>query len=211
MFRVSRIILLLAVIAAVWFFWPFGKYEDTAPVVEPQASSDNGPLFTKPLPENAASPQGNPAPDDASQEVAAATPDGTAQRAPQEPLLQPKRFYRVVVQDGGSLKAGDTTITLAEIEVEGLTGQCEDSRGQAWPCGRAARHALRRLIRGRAVMCHVPASGAADSLAAWCSVGDRDLSFWMVAQGWAKPKQPAHAAFKEAAEAARERRLGIWR
>jgi endonuclease YncB( thermonuclease family) len=33
----------------------------------------------------------------------------------------------------------------------------------------------------------------------------------MVTQGWAKPKQPAQAAFKEAEEAARERRLGIWR
>jgi endonuclease YncB( thermonuclease family) len=68
-----------------------------------------------------------------------------------------------------------------------------------------------RLIRSRAVECQVPASVEVAALAARCSVGGKDLSFWMVSQGWAKPKQPAQAAFKEAEEAARERRLGIWR
>ncbi|MCK5908511.1 MAG: thermonuclease family protein [Caulobacter sp.] len=205
MFRVSRIILALAVLGAVWYFWPFGKYDDVVPVSPPQPDTNQtntaqDQLFTKPLSKEAAAPQD------------AASPDEGAREQPKpKAVLRPKRFYRVVVQDGGSLTAGDTTITLAEIEVAGLTGQCKDSRGQAWPCGRAARSALTRLIRGRAVMCHVPVKGDHKSLVARCSVGGNDLSFWMVAQGWAKPKQPAQAAFKEAAEAARERRVGIWR
>lgn len=213
MFRVSRIILVLAVIGAVWFFWPFGKYEDTVSVAPPtrtgqaetgQAETGKGTgqdqLFTKPLSKNMAEPRD-----------AASTDEAAPQQPSPRPLLRPKRFYRVVVQDGGSLNADGMTITLAEIEVAGLSGQCEDSRGQAWPCGRAARSALMRLIRGRAVMCHVPVKGQHKSLTARCSVGGNDLSFWMVAQGWAKPTQPPQAAFKEAADAAREQRLGIWR
>ncbi|BAQ16326.1 thermonuclease family protein [Methyloceanibacter caenitepidi] len=200
MFRVSRIILALVALAAVWFFWPFGKYEDTVSVAPPQTEPGQDQLFTKPLSKDTAVPPG------------AASPDQAASEKPRpQPQLRPKRFYRVVVQDGGSLKTGGTTITLAEIEVAGLTGQCKDSRGREWPCGRAARSALTRLIRGRAVMCHVPVKGEHKSLVARCSVGGNDLSFWMVAQGWAKPKQPAQPAFNEAADAARERRVGIWR
>ncbi|MEM9591077.1 MAG: thermonuclease family protein [Pseudomonadota bacterium] len=217
MSRVLRLIAVLALVGAIWFFWPFGKYEEVVPIA-PQADTEQGQLFTKPLSRDEAAPQANTNPDSATQDasgasrdLAAAPPGGTNQQGTQETLLRPKRFYRVVVQDGGNLKAGGTTIALAEIEVEGLTGQCEDSRGQAWPCGRAARSALMRLIRGRAVMCHVPASNAPEALTARCSVGGKDLSFWMVAQGWAKPTQSAQAAFREAQDAARERRLGIWR
>ncbi|MDJ0512471.1 MAG: thermonuclease family protein [Methyloceanibacter sp.] len=217
MFRVSRLIAVMAVVGAIWFFWPFGKYEEVVPIA-PQADTEQGQLFTKPLSGDAAAPQANTNSDSSTQDdtganrdLAAAPPDGANQQATQKALLRPKRFYRVVVLDGGNLQAGGTAIALAEIEVEGLTGQCEDSRGQAWPCGRAARSALMRLIRGRAVVCHVPASNAPEILTARCSVGGKDLSFWMVAQGWAKPAQPAQAAFKEAQDAARERRLGIWR
>jgi endonuclease YncB( thermonuclease family) len=205
MFRVSRMIVVLAILGVVWFFWPFGRFDDEVAVAPPrsgsgQAETGQDQLFTKPLSDEKA----------ASQDAASPTNEAR-NRAEPKPLLQPKRFYRVVVQDGGSLKAGGTTITLAEIEVAGLAGQCKDSRGHAWPCGRAARSALTRLIRGRAVMCHVPVKSKQKSLVARCSVGGNDLSFWMVAQGWAKPTQPPQAAFKEAAEAARERRLGIWR
>lgn len=200
MFRISRMILVLAILGAIWFFWPFGRYDDEVAVAPPQSETGQDQLFTKPLSQEAAVPPGTASPDQHARE-----------ESKPKPLLRPKRFYRVVVQDGGSLKAGETTIKLAEIEVERLAGSCEDSRGHAWPCGRAARSALTRLIRGRAVMCHVPTKGEHKSLVARCSVGGKDLSFWMVAQGWAKPKQSTQAAFKEAAEAARERRLGIWR
>lgn len=212
---ISRIIIIAAVLGVIWFFWPFGKFDDEVPVEPPRADSGLDQLFTKPLSSEptgkAKSSEGEAEQEDVAQSVAAVSPKDGAQQGPDISQLQPKRFYRVVVQDGSSLKAGDTTIKLAEIEVEDLTGECTDSRGEAWPCGRAARSALMRLIRGRAVECQVPASGDTDTLAARCSVGGKDLSFWMVAQGWAKPKKPTQAAFKEAEEAARERRLGIWR
>ncbi|MGA9444487.1 MAG: thermonuclease family protein [Methyloceanibacter sp.] len=211
MFRVSCLFLVLAALGAIWFFWPFGKYDDMVQVDAPRPEAD-GRLFTKPLSKDADAPEAKPGQEEASQDEAAATPGGAAQQAqPPKSLLQPKRFYRVVVQDGGSIQADDTTITLAEIEVEGLTGKCEDSRGQAWPCGRFARTALTRLIRGRAVLCSVPATGEETNLTARCAVGGKDLSLWMVTHGWAKPKAPASTVLTEAAETAQERRLGIWR
>ena len=211
MFRVSRLFLVLAALGALWFFWPFGKYDDVVHVEPPQPDT-GGQLFTKPLSKDAAAPEAKPGQEAESKDVAAATPGGAAQQAqPPESLLQPKRFYRVIVQDGGSIQAGDTTITLEGIDVEGLTGKCEDSRGQAWPCGRFARSALTRLIRGRAVQCGVPAAGEDTNLTARCAVGGKDLSLWMVTHGWAKPKAPASTALTEAAETAQERRLGIWR
>ena len=211
MFRVSRLFLVLAALGALWSFWPFGKYDDVVQVKPPQLET-GGQLFTKPLSKDAPAPEAKPDQQEASKDVAAATPGGAAQQAqPPESLLQPKRFYRVIVQDGGSIQAGDTTITLEGIDVEGLTGKCEDSRGQAWPCGRFARSALTRLIRGRAVQCGVPAAGEDTNLTARCAVGGKDLSLWMVTHGWAKPKAPASTALTEAAETAQERRLGIWR
>lgn len=211
MFRVTPLLIALAALGALWFFWPFGKFDGVVQVEPPQPTTGGGQLFTKPLSKDAATPEARPEQEGGAQDLAA-LPDGSAEEAqPPKAQLQPKRFYRVVVQDGGSLKAGNTSIRLEGIEVEGLTGQCEDTRGYAWSCGRFARSALMRLIRGRAVVCHVPIKGQPDALTARCSVGGTDLSLWMVAQGWAKPKAPAKANLKTAADTAQERRLGIWR
>lgn len=210
MFRVSRLLLLLAALGAVWFLWPFGKYDDTISIEPPQTHRGQNQLFTKPLSEGAGTPQDRTGATDTPQQDVAATAS-SQQTEPPGPPLQPKRFHRVVVQDGRSFQAGGTTITLAAIAVESPDGQCQDANGQAWPCGRFARTALTRLIRGRAVTCQVPVSGETASLTARCSVGGQDLSLWMVTHGWAKPVPPAQAALQEAEAAARERRLGIWR
>ncbi|ODS00062.1 hypothetical protein AUC68_02740 [Methyloceanibacter methanicus] len=211
MFRVTRILIVLVALGALWVFWPFGKFDGVVQVEPPQQNTGGGQLFTRPLSKTASTPEARSEQEDGAQDLAA-VPGVTAEETqPPKPQLQPKRFYQVVVQDGGSLKAGNTSIRLEGIEVEGLSGQCEDTRGQAWPCGRFARSALTRLIRGRAVICHVPIKGQHEALTARCSVGGTDLSLWMVAQGWAKPKAPATATLKTAADAAQERRLGIWR
>lgn len=212
MFRVSRLLLLLVALGAVWFFWPFGKYDDTISIEPPQTNGGQNQLFTKPLSEDAGAPQDRTGETGTPQQDVAAITDGNSQQTqPPAPLLQPKRFHRVVVQDGRSFQVGGTTITLAAISVESPDGQCQDANGQAWPCGRFARTALMRLIRGRAVTCQVPVSGETANLTARCSVGGQDLSLWMVTHGWAKPVPPTQAALQEAEAAARERRLGIWR
>jgi endonuclease YncB( thermonuclease family) len=117
---------------------------------------------------------------------------------------RPTLLFNVIVLSAGTLKAGDRTIHLAGVAAPEFKRRC-GAAAAAWPCGRMARAALRRLIRGRAVECDLPA-GMAGAVAARCRVAGEDLSAWLVAQGWAADGEE-HAA---AEAAAREARLGLW-
>ena len=74
----------------------------------------------------------------------------------------------------------------------------------------AAKTALRRLVRARAVVCDLPEPGEQKSFTARCAVSGTDLSTWMVRQGWAKPNDPPEPALADAAEAAKSERIGLW-
>jgi endonuclease YncB( thermonuclease family) len=81
---------------------------------------------------------------------------------------------------------------------------------QNWPCGAAAKTALRRLIRARAVVCDLPGPGEHKSFTARCAVSGTDLSTWLVRQGWAKPHDLPEPALADAAEVAKSERIGVW-
>jgi endonuclease YncB( thermonuclease family) len=122
---------------------------------------------------------------------------------------QAAKLYRwVTVRDGGTLQAGKVVIRLAGISARGSDAVCTSAQGKTWPCGIAAKTALARLIRGRAVHCTLPKAGEHNIFEARCSVGGADLSTWMVRQGWAEPRDPALA---KAGTAAKDERLGLWR
>ena len=140
MWLASRILTSLASLGLIWFFWPFGGEKDVVTIERPPPTGHDGRLFTtllrktpspekKPTAETPLEPAANPA---------ASTPT-------------PKLLYRVVVQDGGTLRAGDTLIVLEGIAAHDAGAQCKDTNGRSWPCGARARAALRRLIQGRAV------------------------------------------------------------
>jgi endonuclease YncB( thermonuclease family) len=232
----SRLLTAVVGLGLIWFFWPFGGSDEVVKMVEPPSAHD-GRLFTTPLSEapapEAAPPKPAPAktaapqtvepakttaalpiqsaPGKADTTVSAITPalapDG--QPAPKA-TLKPKRFYRVVVRDGGTLKSGDVVITLDGIAAHQADATCKDAKGRVWACGKQARIALMRLIRGRAVSCKVPASGTVKTLTARCNVGRTDLSEWLVRQGWVKP-DTADTQLAEAADAARKNKIGVWR
>jgi endonuclease YncB( thermonuclease family) len=113
------------------------------------------------------------------------------------------------VSDSGTLEAGDVVIKLNGIVARKADAQCQDEKGKNWPCGAAARAALRRLIRARAVVCDLPAEQK--SFTARCAVSGTDLSTWMVRQGCANPNDPPEPALADAAEAAKSERIGLWR
>ncbi len=154
---------------------------------------------------------------------APATPDMSPPRQPDQtaaldqaptsasPPAVTKLYRRVTVRDGGTLHADGVVIRLAGIAAREATATCKDERGKAWPCGIAAKTALTRLIRSRAVTCTLPKGGEHNIIVASCSVGGVDLATWMVRQGWAAPKEPADPALAEAATAAKGERLGVWR
>jgi endonuclease YncB( thermonuclease family) len=137
----------------------------------------------------------------------------TSERPPQaEAEIKPKPttkiYYRVTVPDSGTLEAGDVVIKLNGIVARKADVQCQDEKGKSWPCGVAAKAALRRLIRARAVVCDLPEPSEQNSFTARCTVAGTDLSSWMVRQGWAEPKEPT---LVEAAQLARSEKIGLWR
>ena len=127
-----------------------------------------------------------------------------------QPKLTKKIYYRVIVSDSGTLEAGDVVIRLNGIVASKADAQCHDKQGKNWPCGAAAKTALRRLVRTRAVVCDLPEPGEQKSFTARCAVSGTDLSTWMVRQGWAKPNDPPEPALADAAEAAKSERMGLW-
>jgi endonuclease YncB( thermonuclease family) len=127
-----------------------------------------------------------------------------------QPKLTKKIYYRVIVSDSGTLEAGDVVIRLNGIVASKADAQCHDKQGKNWPCGAAAKTALRRLVRARAVVCDLPEPGEQKSFTARCAVSGADLSTWMVRQGWAKPNDPPEPALADAAEAAKSERIGLW-
>jgi hypothetical protein len=122
-----------------------------------------------------------------------------------KPKPTTKIYYRVTVPDSGTLEAGDVVVARK------ADAQCQDETGKNWPCGAAAKAALRRLIRARADVCDLPEPGEQTSFTARCAVSGTDLSTWMVRQGWAKPNDPLEPALADAAEAAKFERIGLWR
>lgn len=127
-----------------------------------------------------------------------------------QPKLTKKIYYRVIVSDSGTLEAGDVVIRLNGIVASKADAQCQDEKGKSWPCGAAAKTALRRLVRARAVVCDLPEPGEQKSFTARCAVSGTDLSTWIVRQGWAKPNDPPEPALADAAEAAKSERIGLW-
>ena len=127
-----------------------------------------------------------------------------------QPKLTKKIYYRVIVSDSGTLEAGDVVIRLNGIVASKADAQCHDKQGKNWPCGAAAKTALRRLVRARAVVCDLPEPGEQKSFTARCAVYGADLSTWMVRQGWAKLNDPPEPALADAAEAAKSERIGLW-
>jgi endonuclease YncB( thermonuclease family) len=117
-----------------------------------------------------------------------------------------EKIFNAIVISAGVLKVRDREIRLAGIATPEFEERCGEGSA-AWPCGRMARAALQRFIRGRAIDCEVPAG--ADKLPdpATCAVGGENVSEWLVAQGWAKR---GGDSFEEAEKSAREAKLGLW-
>jgi endonuclease YncB( thermonuclease family) len=128
-----------------------------------------------------------------------------------KPKPTTKTYYRVTVPDSGTLEAGEVVIKLDGIVARPADAQCQDKKGKSWPCGAAAKAALRRLVRARAVACALPETAEQKSFTTRCAVSGTDLSTWMVRQGWAKPNDPPEPALADAARAAKSERIGLWR
>jgi len=116
------------------------------------------------------------------------------------------RLFNPIVESAGSIDVGARAIRLAGIAAPEADKRC-GAETATWPCGRMARAALRRFIRGRAIECEVPAGADAIPDSARCFVAGEDISQWLVAQGWAERNGEA---FADAEKDARAAKLGLW-
>lgn len=136
----------------------------------------------------------------------AAVPPTVEPKGDAAPKLQ--LFSRPVAVDAGTLKAGRTTLRVADIEPISPDARCTDG-AQSWPCGIRARTAFRSWLRGRSVLCSVPAGreDAAD-LTVSCLAGETDIGEWLVANGWAAPASASR--YTALGETAKTERRGIY-
>jgi endonuclease YncB( thermonuclease family) len=209
----SRFLTALAGLALIWVFWPFGGNNGVVKSVEPPPSAHDERLFTAPItkPTEPAEPRTPQELPESRNTEDAQTAALSSDAMTPEAKRVPKRLYRVIVVDGGTLKAGGTTITLDGIQVRDAEAVCKDSQGRKWACGTRARAALTRLIRGRAVECKVPPSAKPKTMTARCTVGGTDLSLWMARQGWAEVDASGDERLADAAGGARKKKIGLWR
>lgn len=139
--------------------------------------------------------------------------EGVKPEPPKVPPV-PKRLtlQRVTVMDAGTLRHESMSILIAGIRPLTLSATCPSASGEDWPCGRVARTALRRLIRGRAVDCErTNGDEMKGSLViAKCSVAKRDLGEWLITQGWAVPGEAAGEEANRLLADARDAGRGQW-
>ncbi|MEO1103312.1 MAG: hypothetical protein AAFW98_06220 [Pseudomonadota bacterium] len=148
--------------------------------------------------------------------------DGPLERAPAivrvdpppPPRIEPDLYRLVVIESAGLINARSHMIELAHIDAPSADLECTRADGAAWPCGRRARTALRRLIRRRAIECHdlkddeTPPDAPVRT--ATCSVANTDLAEWLVENGWAEPAGTAPDVWRELHAIAKAARRGLY-
>ena len=220
-FAESLASVLLGVATVTLFLWPVFMPSEENRFAKRPAQSIRPPISTE-RPQAGRPEQTHSVPDPTSDRPLLARENAEADRlaalqkkdaniVDHKPKPTTKIYYRVAVSDSGTLEAGDVVIKLNGIVARKADAQCQDEKGKSWPCGAAAKAALRRLVRARAVVCDLPEAGEQKSFTARCAVSGTDLSTWMVRQGWAKPNGPPEPVLAEAARAAKAERIGFWR
>jgi endonuclease YncB( thermonuclease family) len=131
-----------------------------------------------------------------------------------EPVVEPsparmERLYNPIVVSADVIKVREREVGLSGIDAPAFEDRCGEG-AEAWPCGRMARAALRRLIRGRAIECEIPAGAEEVPDPARCEVAGADISAWLIEQGWARRAAGSDETYAEAETTAREARLGLW-
>ncbi|WP_062212344.1 thermonuclease family protein [Aureimonas sp. AU12] len=155
---------------------------------------------------NAPAEAGSATTPDASAPVA--TPDEATVAAivPSEPQPDFRRFSQPIAVDSGTIQAGQTTLRVEGVEPIAPDARCSDG-ARSWPCGVRARTAFRAWLRGRSLLCSVPAD-AGDDVTVPCLLGEEDVGQWLVSNGWAAAAPGSRYA--DAQTQAKEARRGIW-
>jgi endonuclease YncB( thermonuclease family) len=94
-------------------------------------------------------------------------------------------LHRPVSNAAGTFEAMGYSVTVAGTEPVGADETC-NFKGASWPCGARARTAFRSFLRGRAVICALPAGAEPGAITAECRIGTDNMGEWLVENGWAR-------------------------
>jgi endonuclease YncB( thermonuclease family) len=115
---------------------------------------------------------------------------------------------RLFVADGDTLRIGDETIRLADLDAVERGQFCLDAAGASWSCGESARAALTALVAPGGLSCTTIERDRYGRTVARCKGTDGgDVARAMVTAGWAMADDPRYAAEQKAARGAKR---GIW-
>lgn len=116
-------------------------------------------------------------------------------------------LFQPVASAAGLIKAKDLDVAIAGVIPLDASETCS-FEGKQWNCGVRARTAFRGLLRGRAVVCDVPADARQGEVVAKCRVGKQDLGEWLVANGWVRAEDGG--PYVEAGQKAEAENKGIF-
>ncbi len=129
---------------------------------------------------------------------------------------EPDVWDNPIVLAAGTIKSGDTTIYLKDIDPLPLDHKCKGQENREWPCGMFARTDMRQFVRNRTLSCEPGTKHETEGtgtkkqreIRTRCTLGNYDMSAWLVLTGWATPKGNL---FQEELEEAKQKQRGQWR
>jgi endonuclease YncB( thermonuclease family) len=116
-------------------------------------------------------------------------------------------LFRPVAEESAIFSAMGRRIAIAGVESIPTSETCR-TKGVEWPCGMNARGAVRRWLRGRALVCAVPPETERTVISAACRLGKQDVGAWLVSNGWARAEKAG--PYTKAQDAAQKFRMGIF-
>jgi endonuclease YncB( thermonuclease family) len=112
--------------------------------------------------------------------------------------------------DGDSFSIGETEIRLHGIDAPEYRQTCRNEAGQNLACGKMAREALSKLIRGRQVICKMIDRDRYGRQVSVCNDGAVEINREMVRLGWAIAYRKHALNYLLAENEARRAKRGIW-
>lgn len=110
------------------------------------------------------------------------------------------------ISEPGQLFVDAKPVVLAGINVPPAAAMCRAGNSQ-WPCGKVALAAFKSLVGNKDVVC----AGLGSSTEATCFLEGKDLSLWMLAEGWAMNTNGDNRPYSAAGTEAANMRKGVWR
>lgn len=111
---------------------------------------------------------------------------------------------------GDLVKVSGTTVKLAGVEAPERNQLCVGPNDRSWRCGDAARDALSRLVRPKAIVCQLAGTDESGFRLATCTAGEKDIAAELVRGGHVFASTGFFARYGSAESEARSARTGVW-